>query len=262
MLVIEMGLRRHYVVILMWTPGVAALLTMKLLKLDLGLLGWRWGAAKWQAWSFLVPVLYGLIAYLFIWGFGFGGFPNPKFLDEAGYHMGLVGWSTEATVVMVVLIYGGVGMVWHMASSLGEEIGWRGLLTPMLLRLTNFPVASALTGLAWAVWHMPLIYYTKYNAGPYDLHIQMANFTLMAVGISFIMTYFRIKSGSLWTATVTHAAHNACILSILHPMTTQYEETWRFANEFGFVLPLVVAAFGLYFWFRARQEGLDGKQAG
>ncbi|WP_286829482.1 MULTISPECIES: CPBP family intramembrane glutamic endopeptidase [Kordiimonas] len=260
MMVTEMGFKRHYVAIMMWTPGIAALLTYKFLKLDIGSLGWSWGRPKWQLLSFLTPIAYGLVAYGLIWGLGFGGVLDPKFVEEAGYHLGLVGWSPGATVLMGALIFGAVGMIWHMATALGEEIGWRGLLTPLLLRKTSFPIASLLTGLVWAAWHMPLIYFTKYNAGPVDLHVQFANFTLMTVGISFIMTYYWLKSGNLWTATVLHAAHNAYILSILQPMTVQYEETWRYANEFGFILPLVVAVFGLYFWYRAHKEGLAGVQ--
>ena len=257
LMVINLGLNRHYVAILMWSPGIAALLTCRIMKLDIGTLGWKWGKGRWQWIAFLTPITYGLIAYFIIWTAGFGGVPDPKFLEEVGYHLGLVGWTPMATVLIGVLIFGAVGMIWHVGSSLGEEIGWRGFLTPQLLRITSFPIASLITGLAWAVWHMPIIYFTKYNAGPVDLHLQMANFTLMAVSISFIMTYFLLKTGSLWSATIIHAAHNAYILSILQPMTIQYDQTWRFANEFGFVLPLVTAAFGLYFWYRARQEGLD-----
>lgn len=256
MLVIEMGFKRHYVAIMMWTPAMGALIACRLSGIDKRVLGWSWGEAKWQWLAFAIPIAYGLIAYGFIWGLGLGGAIDKKFLKEAGYHLGLVGWSPEATVAMGVAIFGAVGMIWHMATALGEEIGWRGFLTPMLLRLTNFPVASTVTGLVWLVWHLPLVFFTKYNAGPVDLHMQIFNYGLLLVGLSFIMTYLRLKSGSLWAATVIHASHNAYILSILQPMTVQYEDTWRYANEFGIVLPIIVAVFGLYFWHRARKEGL------
>lgn len=258
MLVIEMGLKRHYVAIMMWTPAIATFLTCRIMRLDIASLGWKWGEGKWQLYSFLTPITYGLVAYSIIWGFSLGGFPNPEFVEEAGYHLGLVGWSDTAIIIFGVLVFSAVGMIWHMGTALGEEIGWRGFLTPHLLRITNFPIASLITGLVWAVWQAPIIFYTKYNAGPVGLELQFVNFSLMTVGISFIMTYYRLKSGSLWTATVIHAAHNAYILTILQPLTTQYEDTWRYANEFGFVLPLVVCVFAVYFWYRARKEGLEG----
>jgi membrane protease YdiL (CAAX protease family) len=256
MLVIDIGIKRHYMVLLMWTPGLGALIACKVAGIPLSSLGWGWGKARWQAAAYLVPLLYGLIAYGILWGAGLGTAVDPKFIEEAGYHLGLVGWSETATLMMAVFIFGVVGMSWHLASAVGEEIGWRGFLTPALMRFVSLPVASLVTGLLWALWHVPIILYTKYNAGPNDLGWQIANFTLLCVSLSFIMSYLRVKSGSLWTAAVMHAAHNIFILSLLDRVTIKYADTWRYAGEFGFILPLVIAVAALYVWFRAYKEGL------
>ena len=42
------------------------------------------------------------------------------------------------------LIYGG-----------NEEVGWRGTMQPLLERAVPFPGAAVVTGLVWAVWHLP-----------------------------------------------------------------------------------------------------------
>lgn len=256
--VIEHGLRRHYMALLMWSPGFAALITCKINGISIQSLGWSWGDSRWIGLGYGLPVLYGLIAYGIIWGFGFGGVVDARFIKEVSYFLGLTGWSETATVAFGILMFGTVGMIWHTAVSLGEEIGWRGFLTPQLTRRYSFPVASLITGLVWALWHAPIILFTKYNAGPIDLEIQFLNFTILCVGLSLIMTYLRLKSSSVWPATILHAAHNLYLLSIMHPMTIQYKETWRYANEFGFVPPLVILLFGLYFWRRAVQDGLNG----
>ncbi len=258
-LVIDIGLKRHYMALLMWTPGIAAILALKISGIPLASLGWRWGSARYQWLAYILPALYGLIAYGILWGSGLGGAVDPKFIEEAGYHLGLVGWGETATLLMAIFIFAGIGMTWHMATALGEEIGWRGFLTPMLMRHVSFPLASLITGALWALWHLPIILFTKYNAGPNDLGMQIANFALMAISLSFIMSYLRIKSGSLWTAAVLHAAHNVFILSLLQRMTVQYEGTWAYAGEFGLILPLVAAAFALYFWRRAHVEGLTSR---
>jgi membrane protease YdiL (CAAX protease family) len=255
---IEHGLRRHYMALLMWSPGLAALLTCKMNGISTQSLGWQWGRSRWVALGYGLPILYGLIAYGIIWGAGLGGFIDARFIKEVSYFLGLTGWSETATVVFGIIMFGTVGMVWHIASSLGEELGWRGFLTPQLMRRYTFPVASLITGLIWAIWHIPLIFMTKYNAGPVDLEIQVLNFTLLSIGFSLIMTYLRLKSSSIWPVTLMHASHNLYVLSIFHPMTVQYKETWRYANEFGFVVPLIVLLFGLYFWRRAVQDGLNG----
>lgn len=258
MLVIDIGIKRHYMVLLMWTPGLGALIACKMAGIPLSSLGWGWGKARWHAAAYLTPLLYGLVAYSILWGTGLATAIDPKFIEEAGYHLGLVGWSENATLLMAIFIFAVVGMTWHLASGLGEEIGWRGFLTPALMRFFSLPVASLITGLLWALWHVPIILYTKYNAGPNDLGIQIANFTLLCVGISMIMGYLRVKSGSLWTGAVMHAAHNIFILSLFERITLKYEGTWRYAGEFGVLLPLVVALFALYVLLRAYREGLTG----
>lgn len=255
-LAIDIGLKRHYMVLMMWTPGLGALLACRMAGIPLSALGWGWGKARWQVTAYLLPIIYGLAAYSILWGAGLATAIDPKFIEEAGYHLGLVGWSETATLLMALFIFGVVGMTWHMASALGEEIGWRGFLTPALMRFMSLPVASVVTGLLWSLWHVPIILYTKYNAGPNELGWQIANFTLLCVGLSLIMGYLRVKSGSLWTAAVMHAAHNIFILSLFDRMTVKYADTWRYAGEFGLVLPLVIALVGLYVWVRASREGL------
>lgn len=252
--VIEHGLRRYYMSLLMWTPALAALATCKIRALSFSDLGWRWPEWRWIAAGYLLPVFYGVVAYAIIWGGGFGGLIDPKFVKEVSYFLGLADWSEGATLAFGILMFGTVGMIWHSATALGEEIGWRGFLTPTLLRLTSFPIASLGVGLIWALWHLPIIFWTKYNAGPSDIELQFLNYSLMTIGMSFILTYLRTRSGSLWPAVILHASHNIYVLTILQPMTVQYKETWRYASEFGFILPLVILAVGLYFWRRYEGE--------
>ncbi|MCJ9429785.1 CPBP family intramembrane glutamic endopeptidase [Kordiimonas marina] len=257
-LVLQLGLLRYYIALLMWAPGLAALLSCRVMGVKTASLGWRWGNPRWTVAGYLLPVIYGVIAYGLIWQLGLGGMGNTGFVVDLGRYLGLSGWSDGATLAFGIAILATVGMIWHVATALGEEIGWRGFLMPQLMRVMPFPLAALVTGLVWSLWHVPLIYYTTYNAGPVNLNLQMAYFTLLTVGLSFIMGYLRLRSGSLWPAAVLHAAHNALVLSILQPMTVQYADTWRYANEFGLVLPVVVASFGLVAWYRASKEGLTG----
>lgn len=255
---IEHGLKRYYVALLMWTPGLAVIMMARFGAVNMGTLGWRWPAGRWAFLAYALPAVYGLIAYSIIWGGGFGGVVDPKFTQEVSYFLGLDGWSEGATIAFGVLMFGTVGMIWHMATALGEEIGWRGFLTPALMKVWSFPVASLAAGLVWASWHLPIIFFTSYNAGPSGLELQMLNYSILTVGLSFIMTYLRLKADSLWPAVIMHAAHNVYVLTIMQPMTVQYKETWRYANEFGFILPAVVLVFGLFFWRLAVRDGITG----
>ena len=37
-----------------------------------------------------------------------------------------------------------------------EELGWRGIMQPILEKLLPFPVATVITGTVWGIWHIPL----------------------------------------------------------------------------------------------------------
>jgi hypothetical protein len=79
---------------IMWCPGISALITMKILKRDFANLGWKWGKTRYQVWSYIIPILYALVAYLIIWVFGWGGFYNKKFVD------GLRGESVSGLAIL------------------------------------------------------------------------------------------------------------------------------------------------------------------
>lgn len=87
----------------------------------------------------------------------------------------------------------------------GEEFGWRGFLQQRL-----FPGAPALaalaTGLIWGVWHYPLIL-RGYNYPDHPV-LGAALFTVFTVLVSYIFGWFYRRSGSIWCASLAHAATN------------------------------------------------------
>ncbi len=256
-LVIELGVKRYYMAAFMWSPALGALATCKIKGISIRSLGWGVGPTKWTWVSYLMPLVYGLLAYAIIWIGGYGDVVDPGYINEVGEFLGLSGWSDTAVVLFSVFMFVGVGLIWRLGAVMGEEIGWRGFLTPLLMQKFSFPIVSLIVGLVWAAWHVPIILYTKYNAGPSDLELQVLNYAVLTVGASFILTYLYLKTRSIWVAGLFHAAHNAFILSGTDPMTLKYEESWRFTGEFGFVLPYVMLAFGLGFWYLASKEGLS-----
>ena len=72
----------------------------------------------------------------------------------------------------------------------------------------------------------------------------------MVIGMSVIYTWFRLKTGSLWTATFLHASHNLFIQGIFTPLTGDTGPTRYAIDEFGF-LPLVIGVAAVWFWAKA-----------
>ena len=138
-----------YIGALMWCPAVAALITLKLKGKSIASLNWNWGKWKYIRWSYVIPALYGLFTYILIWIFGFGGFANNKIILEWAEELGLVGIGTlNSTVVLLVavILLGTVGVIRSMATTLGEEIGWRGFFIYELRKVLSFTGVSLFSG--------------------------------------------------------------------------------------------------------------------
>lgn len=236
-----------YVTGLMWSPGLSAVITSLLLKRKLSALAWQWGKPGYQFWSYVVPLIYVSIAYIIIWSLGWGGFYNKDFVARISTAFGWTDLPPGVSLFFYFIIMGLFGMPGSASSALGEEIGWRGFLVPELAKRFNYTKTSLITGLIWSVWHFPILLFADYNSGTAHWY-GLSCFTVMVVSMSFMMTWFRLKSNSLWTAVLLHASHNLFIQSIFTPLTTDTGNTNYFMDEFGIVLPVICVCFAVFFW--------------
>ena len=253
---IHMGLLRYYVAGFMCTPFLSAFLTLKIYKIPLSHLGLNGTASKYNIISYFLPLFYGLVAYGIVWGFGLGGLINEKFLDGISYKLGLNDWPLLSTLIFGTIFLSSIGALWHIITAAGEEVGWRGFLVPILMRKFNFVQTSIISGLIWAVWHYPLIMYTTYNSGPDNMLFQLACFTVLYVGMSFIFTYYRLKAASVWPAIMLHAGHSVFILTQLNYMTVKYDVSIFYIGEFGIILPALMLVVAGIYYRKAKQEGM------
>lgn len=83
---------------------------------------------------------------------------------------------------------------------LGEELGWRGYLTPRLLKSQNAIVASLVVGFLWGIWHLPLYFSTVFSTFSGALE-----FTVGLMLTSVIMTAILLHTrGSVLLAVLYH----------------------------------------------------------
>ena len=240
-----------YVFGIMWCPALAGMATLKIYKRDLRDLGWKWPDKKYAIQSWFIPLLYASITYAIVWCFRLGGFPNHEFMDAIAARMGLRASPALSTFVYILLA-GSFGLAKGLASSLGEEIGWRGFLVPELFKNIGFTGTALISGVVWSCWHYPLLIWADYNSGTPTWY-GLTCFTVMVISIAFVFAWMRLKSGSVWTATLLHTSHNLYIQAIFTPLTRNTGKTAWYIDEFGAVLPLVVLVFAIYFW-RRRNE--------
>jgi membrane protease YdiL (CAAX protease family) len=238
-----------YVTGLMFCPGLSAVVTCRILKRKLSTLGWQWGNPRYQLWAYLVPLIYSLVTYLIIWLAGWGGFYNTSFVDSIAKSFGWGQLPPALTMLFFFILIGVYGMAGSMAHGLGEEVGWRGFLAPEIAKHTSYTKTSLIVGLIWALWHFPILIFGDYNSGG-PVWYGLTCFTVLVVSISFVFTWFRLKSNSLWTGVILHASHNLFVQQFFTPVTIYNSHTKYFIDEFGAVLPVICLITAIYFWSR------------
>jgi membrane protease YdiL (CAAX protease family) len=238
-----------YVVGLMYCPALSALITCRILKRNIADLGWAWGKPRYQLWAYLVPLVYSLVSYLIIWIIGWGAFYNHNLVNDVAASFGWGKLPDSLVILFYFILLGVYGMARNLSTALGEEIGWRGFLVPEVAKTYSYTKTSLIVGGIWALWHFPILIFADYNSGT-PVWYGLTCFTVMVVSISFVFTWFRLKSGSLWTGAILHASHNLFIQRFFTPITADTGHTKYFIDEFGIVLPVICVITAIYFWSR------------
>jgi membrane protease YdiL (CAAX protease family) len=258
-LMARMGAMTHILVTgVMWCPGVAAMLSCVLIKREVRSLPWRWPPSKWIMAAWLLPVGYGLAVYLPVWllSLGGSGFGNPGTLALWSQEVLGKGPTSLGAVMFEGLLLATLGVITAAANALGEEIGWRGFLVWEMRKVMPFWMVGVGSGLLWAVWHYPGILMTDYSAGEGSRWLQVVVFTASLASMGVVFAYFTFRANSLWPAVVLHASHNCFIQRVYTPLTVKGPGTHLYIDEFGCLLPAASLVLAVYFYRRARAEGI------
>lgn len=243
-----------FVFTLMWSPGLAAILTQLIATRSLRGLGWRLGSARWLGIGYLLPLVYTLPVYAFTWLTGLGSVSAPGLFASIAKQYSSPNMATTVTIFLLLQLT--VGMAENLLSGLGEEIGWRGLFVPELAKLTSFTNTALISGFVWATWHMPGIFLADLNGTGTPNVYAAAMFAVLIISISFPFAWLTLKSGSLWPAALLHASHNLFIYPIFERLTADTEITPYITGEFGVGLALTSLVVAYVFWRRQRETSL------
>jgi membrane protease YdiL (CAAX protease family) len=246
-LAIATGFQRRGVIAVMWSVGVSAMLALKLSGRGLSELGWSWGPARYHLIAIALPLAYCVVAYGGAGLAGLAQFPAPGKLAALVETEKLTFLGPTAGPLVTLLLIAAAGAVQATSTALGEEIGWRGFLTPRLTGLLGFAGATLATGVIWAAWHSPLVVLSNYNAGG-DVRFELASFAVMVVAMSGTFAWLRLASGSLWPCATLHAAHNLIVQAVFDPLSARGPGEITMVTEFGVVLAGTVLVFSAPFW--------------
>jgi membrane protease YdiL (CAAX protease family) len=236
---------------IMWCPALATLLTCRFLGRDLRSLGWVWPQPKYLVAAYLAPLGYVSVAYGAVWALHLGGW-NSEFVSFITEGLGLQGLPAWASFTLAIICMATGGVVQSVALTLGEEIGWRGLLVPELAKRMSYTKTSLVSGLIWATWHSPLLLFADYNVGT-NRWYALVCFSFTCISMSFMLAWLRLKSGSLWPAVLFHASHNVFLPVVFDDLIRNTGHTLLYTTVFGAAPACTSALFALYFWTRRKE---------
>jgi membrane protease YdiL (CAAX protease family) len=221
------GSTRDYVLLWMWSPGIAAIGTCLLFRQDLRSLGWKLPSPRFALVGLAIPLGYSLLIYGVVWATGLGGFQGQP----------------AARIFLFITL----GLVAACLAALGEEIGWRGFLVLELTRRLSFSKAAAFTGVVWAVWHYPAVLFADYHSQS-PRWFDLLSLTVTVIGLSFFVSRLRLASGSIWPCVIWHGAHNLFIQQIFYDLTVPSTLTHYFIDDFGIGVLLASLVLGVSAW--------------
>lgn len=231
------------VMLVMWAPGMAGMVTQLVTTGSLKGMGWRprtWGLLGL---SLILPVLYAAPVYGLTWASGLAGF-NPT-----GWQAEAPGFSIGGALMLLLT----AGLLQSLISATGEEIGWRGLLVPALAKFNAFPKVAFYSSLIWLLYHVPLILAADYHGEGTPRWYSLACFAAMVMAIGTIMAWLRTVSGSLWPPAVLHASHNLIVQAVFDAGTKPGPWSGYVTGEFGIGLVLTI---GVVAWVIVRKRGV------
>jgi len=106
-----------------------------------------------------------------------------------------------------ITLFGGLlaGITINAVACFGEELGWRGFLLREFSHM-GFGKSSAIIGLIWGIWHIPIIL----QGHNYPQHPLEGTFMILIFCLLFspLFTYIRLKSRSVVAAAIMHGSLN------------------------------------------------------
>jgi len=92
-------------------------------------------------------------------------------------------WQMVAVYMLLMGTF--IFLRYSLLGAFGEELGWRGFLFPELHRMTSFTTASLISGVVWALYHLPLVLFSDYNsAAPRAFAVLL--FFISAIALTFV----------------------------------------------------------------------------
>ncbi|RKD30840.1 CPBP family intramembrane glutamic endopeptidase [Lacrimispora algidixylanolytica] len=164
--------------------------------------------------------------------------------------------AKPVTWIVTILVTIFIGLF----SALGEEYGWRGYLLPNLTKQYGKKKAVVITGLVWALYHIPTVYLVARLTGlgnPLLVCVVQAGVVFLS---NFAFSYCYYLSGSVIPVIIYHSIWNTFNTALLGNLYTGkagiIDGNIFLINGEG-VLGLLLAIVPLVFFWRKYDNGME-----
>ena len=147
----------------------------------------------------------------------------------------------------------------NMLVAIGEEVGWRGWMTPFLCGRLGRKNGLVLSGVIWGAWHWPIIMLIGYNYGagywgaPFTGAAMMC---LACVGLGIGLSFVYEKTDCIWAPALGHGAFNAIAGGLgLFLLAPDYAQSLILGpTPLGLIAGIPMLALGAFLLFRKAPE--------
>lgn len=117
-------------------------------------------------------------------------------ISSMEFNLALPWYLIPIVFLQAVFIYGGE-----------EELGWRGIMQPILEKKFRFPIATIITGTVWGLWHIPL----WFVEGSSQQNMEFPFFLVLGVILSFFLAALYKRTQCVFACNVFHGLINTLL---------------------------------------------------
>lgn len=130
---------------------------------------------------------------------------------------------------------------------LGEELGWRGFLSPIIFKKFNDLKASVIVGCIWTLWHAPIFIFSDWRPIS-NMYIFVVLYTISLIILAWVMQMiYTISKGKVLATIIMHSIVNTVAS---YGTSTDWWTNRIISEELDFVLYLVCfGLFGIGLWY-------------
>ena len=203
-------------VVVMLVPTIGALLTGHKLS------DFKWkpvfkGRIRYWLMAWLLPIattILGAALFFVIFPKAFdlsGAYLSANYGEEVLQQLKDAGMTPAIYVLITAAAAVTYGTIANVFPSLGEEIGWRGVMTPYFKEKYG-KKGIILSGAIWGVWHWPLIIFAGYEYGYGYFGAPITGillFCLICIALGISLEYVYDKTDCIFAPALMHGSFNA-----------------------------------------------------